>query len=40
MVVDAQTAQPTGIITAVGVARAIADGKDVNDVSVDAVSMP
>ena len=37
MVVDAQTGQPAGIITQADVARAIADGKDVNDVWVDAV---
>ena len=37
MVVDAQTGQPAGIITEADVARAIADGKDVNDVWVDAV---
>ena len=33
MVVDAQTGQPAGIITETDVARAIADGKDVNDVN-------
>lgn len=37
MVVDARTGQPAGIITAADVARAIADGKDVNDVRVYAV---
>ena len=37
LVVDARADQPTGIITATDVARAIADGKDVNDVWVDAV---
>ena len=37
VVVDAQTGQPAGIITEADVARAIADGKDVNDVWVDAV---
>ena len=37
MVVDAQTGQPAGIITEADIARAIADGKDVNDVWVDAV---
>ena len=37
IVVDAQTDQPAGIITEADVARAIADGKDVNDVWVDAV---
>jgi CBS domain-containing protein len=37
LVLDAQTGQPTGIITAADVARAIADGKDVNDVWAGAV---
>jgi CBS domain-containing protein len=37
LVVNAQTGQPAGIITQADVARAIADGKDVNDVWVDAV---
>ena len=37
MVVNAQTGQPAGIITAADVARAIADGKDVNDTWADAV---
>ncbi len=37
MVVNAQTGQPAGIITEADVARAIADGKDVNDVWADAV---
>ena len=37
LVADAQTGQPAGIITQADVARAIADGKDVNDVWVDAV---
>ena len=37
MVVHAQTGQSAGIITDADVARAIADGKDVNDVWVDAV---
>jgi CBS domain-containing protein len=37
MVVDAQTAQPAGIITEADIARVIADGKDVNDVRVHAV---
>ena len=36
MVVD-MLAGPTGIITAADIARAVADGKDVNDVWVDAV---
>ena len=40
LVADAQTGQPTGIITEADVARAIADGKDVNDVWVDAVMTP
>ena len=35
-VLDAQAGEPVGIITAADVARAIADGKDVNDVWVDA----
>ena len=38
MVVDAQTGQPAGIITEADIARAIADGKDVNDAWVDAVT--
>jgi CBS domain-containing protein len=37
MVVNAQTGQPAGIVTEADVARAIADGKDINDVWVDAV---
>ena len=37
MVVDARAGQPTGIITAADIARAIADGKDVNEVWVAAV---
>jgi signal-transduction protein with cAMP-binding, CBS, and nucleotidyltransferase domain len=37
MVVNARTGQPAGIITEADIARAIADGKDVNDVWVDAV---
>ena len=37
IVTDAQTGQPAGIITAADIAHAIADGKDVNDVWVDAV---
>jgi CBS domain-containing protein len=37
IVTDAQTGQPAGIITEADVARAIADGKDVNSVWVDAV---
>jgi CBS domain-containing protein len=34
---DTRTGQPVGIITQADIARAIADGKDVNDVWVDAV---
>jgi CBS domain-containing protein len=37
IVADAKTGQPAGIITEADVAHAIADGKDVNDVWVDAV---
>jgi CBS domain-containing protein len=37
IVVDARAGQPAGIITAADIARAIAGGKDVNDVWVDAV---
>ena len=37
IVSDAQTGQPPGIITETDIAHAIADGKDVNDVWVDAV---
>jgi CBS domain-containing protein len=37
IVVDAHTGQPAGIITEADVARAIADGIDLNDVWVDAV---
>jgi CBS domain-containing protein len=37
IVVDAQTGQPAGIMTEADVAHAIADGKDVNDLWVDAV---
>ena len=37
MVMDAQTDQPTGIITEADIIHAIADGKDVNDTWVDAV---
>ena len=37
LVLDAQAGEPVGIITAADVARAIADGKDVNDAWVDAV---
>ena len=38
MVVHAQTGQPAGIITQADIARAIADGKDVNDAWADAVT--
>ena len=38
MVVDAHAGQPAGIITEAEIAHAIADGKDVNDVWVDAVT--
>jgi CBS domain-containing protein len=37
MVVNARTGQPAGIITEADIARAIADGKEVNDVRVYAV---
>ena len=37
IVAHARTGQPTGIITQADIARAIADGKDVNDVWVGAV---
>jgi CBS domain-containing protein len=37
IVTDAQTGQPAGIITETDVAHAVADGKDVNNVWVDAV---
>jgi CBS domain-containing protein len=37
MVTDAQTGQPAGIITEADVTRAIAEGKDLNDVRVHAV---
>jgi len=38
MVMDARTGEPAGIITQADVARAVADGKDVNDVRVSAVT--
>ena len=38
IVVEAHAGQPAGIITDADVARAIAEGKDVNDVRVDAVT--
>ena len=37
LVLDAQTGRPTGIITEADIARAIADGKNANDVWVNAV---
>ena len=37
IVEDARTGEPFGIITAADVARAVADGKDVNQVWVDVV---
>jgi CBS domain-containing protein len=37
MVADAQTGQSAGIITEADVTHAIADGKDINDIWVDAV---
>jgi CBS domain-containing protein len=37
IVTDAQTGHPAGIITEADIAHAIADGKDVNDVWVNAV---
>jgi DNA-binding MarR family transcriptional regulator len=37
IVTDARTGQPAGIITESDIARAIADGKDLNDVRVHAV---
>jgi len=37
IVVDAQTGQPAGIITQADIARAITEGKDLNDVRVRAV---
>jgi CBS domain-containing protein len=39
MVMDAQTGQPAGIITQADTARAIANGKDLNDVRVHAVTI-
>ncbi len=39
MVMDAQTGQPAGIITQADIARAIANGKDINDVRVHAVTI-
>ena len=37
IVTNAQTGQPSGIITQADIARAITDGKDLNDVRVQAV---
>jgi CBS domain-containing protein len=37
IVTDAQTGQPAGITTEADIAHTIADGKDVNDVRVNAV---
>ena len=37
LVLDAQAGQPAGIITEIDIDHVIADGKDVNDVRVDAV---
>jgi CBS domain-containing protein len=39
MVMDPQTGQPVGIITQADIARAIANGKDLNDVRVHAVTI-
>jgi CBS domain-containing protein len=39
IVADAQTGQPAGIITQADIARTIADGKDLNDVRVHAVTI-
>jgi CBS domain-containing protein len=39
MVTDAQTGQPTGIITQADITRAIANGKDLNDARVHAVTI-
>lgn len=39
IVIDAQTGQPTGIITQADIARAIASGKDPNDTRVHAVTI-
>jgi len=36
MVVDAQTSQPAGIITETDITHALADGKDINDIWVEA----
>ena len=39
MVTDAKAGQPVGIITQADIARAIANGKDLNDVRVHAVTI-
>jgi CBS domain-containing protein len=39
MVTDSQTGQPAGIITEADIARAIANGKDLNDVRIHAVTI-
>src|SRR5215469_13790 len=39
LVMDAHTGQPTGIITQADIARAIANGKDLNDARVHAVTI-
>ena len=39
MVMDAQTGQPAGIITQADIARAIANGKDLNDVRIHDVTI-
>jgi CBS domain-containing protein len=40
MVLDAQTGQPIGIITQADIARAVADGKDVNSVRIYDLMTP
>jgi CBS domain-containing protein len=37
MVLDAQTGQPTGIVTEADIAHAVADGKDVNSTRIHAL---
>ena len=39
LVTDAQTGQPAGIITQADIARALANGKDLNDTRVHAVTI-
>jgi len=34
MILDTQTGQPEGILTEAGIARAVADGNDVNDLRI------